>query len=460
MGLSASAGSTSIRALCLASLGLLFTAAAPTDATAQIATGAAAERSAILRIHGSNTVGAKLAPMLVAGLLEAKGFHSVRIAPAGRENEQRITAIDSQGAPVQALVAAHGTGTGFSGLKDGTADLAAASRPIKPAEAESLAALGNLRSAAAEQVIAIDGLAVIVHPGNKVGSLSVEQVARLFAGEITNWRELGGNDQPIELHARDDQSGTYDTFKELVLAGQGKVLAATARRYESNDALSQTVSSRPGAIGFVGLASVGTSKALSITDGGSQPMPPSTALVATEDYPLSRRLFLYANPTSQSQWTLDFLNFVHSPDGQAIVEKSGYVAQAISPITLPVQTSMPEAYQRLAGEAQRLTVNFRFEEGSAQLDNKAQRDITRLIDYLNAHEKRMNSAVLVGFGDAGNDAARTALLSKLRAMAVRRELAKGGILVKDINGLGGELPVASNSAAGRVKNRRVEVWLY
>jgi len=239
--------------------------------------------------------------MLVAGLLEAKGFHSVRIAPAGRENEQRITAIDSQGAPVQALVAAHGTGTGFSGLKDGTADLAAASRPIKPAEAESLAALGNLRSAAAEQVIAIDGLAVIVHPGNKVGSLSVEQVARLFAGEITNWRELGGNDQPIELHARDDQSGTYDTFKELVLAGQGKVLAATARRYESNDALSQTVSSRPGAIGFVGLASVGTSKALSITDGGSQPMPPSTALVATEDYPLSRRLFLYANPTSQSQ---------------------------------------------------------------------------------------------------------------------------------------------------------------
>jgi len=151
---------------------------------------------------------------------------------------------------------------------------------------------------------------------------------------------------------------------------------------------------------------------------------------------------------------------VHSPDGQAIVEKSGYVAQAISPITLPVQTSMPEAYQRLAGEAQRLTVNFRFEEGSAQLDNKAQRDITRLIDYLNAHDKRMNSAVLVGFGDAGNDAARTALLSKLRAMAVRRELAKGGILVKDINGLGGELPVSSNSAAGRVKNRRVEVWLY
>ncbi len=453
MGFRASASSRRIRALRLASLGLLFLMASPLY-------GAAAESATVLRIQGSNTVGAKLAPMLVAGLFESKGFRSVKMVPAGQENEQRITAIDTQGIPLQAIVAAHGTGTGFAGLNDSSADLAAASRPIKQAEAESLAALGNMRSAAAEQVIAIDGLAIIVHPGNRIGALSVEQVARLFSGEVRNWRELGGEDRAVELHARDDQSGTYDTFKELVLAGQGKSLASTARRYETNDALSQTVSARPGAIGFVGLASVGISKSLSITDGDSQPMPPSTALVATEDYPLSRRLFLYANPNSQSQWTRDFLAFVHSADGQAIVEKSGYVAQNILPITLPVQTSMPEPYQRLANEAQRLTVNFRFEEGSAQLDNKAQRDTARLIDYLNDNGKRMNAAVLVGFGDAGNDAARTALLSKLRAMAVRRELAKGGILVREINGLGGELPVASNSAAGRIKNRRVEVWLY
>ncbi len=157
-----------------------------------------------------------------------------------------------------------------------------------------------MRSAESEQVIAIDGLAVIVNPANPVQSLSVEQVARLFAGEIVNWRELGGANAAVELHARDDQSGTYDTFKELVLGSQGKVLGSSAARYESNDALSQAVSTRPGAIGFVGLASVGQSKALAITDGDSQPMPPSTALVATEDYPLSRRLFLYADPKAQS----------------------------------------------------------------------------------------------------------------------------------------------------------------
>lgn len=414
----------------------------------------------ILRIHGSNTVGAKLAPMLVTGLFEAKGLQSVRIAPAGKENEQRVTALDERGKTIQALVAAHGSGTGFAGLKDRTADLAAASRPIKQSEAQSLAALGDMRSAESEQVIAIDGLAVIVHPDNPVQSLSVEQVARLFSGEIANWRELGGANAAVELHARDDQSGTYDTFKELVLGSQGKTLATNATRYESNDALSLAVSRRSGAIGFVGLASVGKSKALAITDGDSQPMPPTTALVATEDYPLSRRLFLYADPQKQSKWTREFLTFVHSPAGQAIVEKSGYVAQAIAPIRLPAQAAMPAAYQQLAREAQRLTVNFRFAEGSAQLDNKAQRDVQRLIDYLNSHDKQMNAAVLVGFGDARNDPARTALLSKLRAMAVRRELARGGILVKEINGLGDQLPVASNSEAGRIKNRRVEVWVY
>ncbi|HBS81451.1 MAG TPA: hypothetical protein DD989_22785, partial [Pseudomonas sp.] len=296
------------RALCLWVLGLLC--ASPLALGEPLA--APAANSPVLRIQGSNTVGAKLAPMLLAGFFEAQGLNSVRVSPAGKENEQRISAVDSSGKTYHALVAAHGTGTGFAGLKDGSSDLAAASRPIKNSEHASLASLGDLRSADAEQVIAIDGLAIIVSPDNPVSSLSVEQVASVFAGEIRNWKALGGKDVPVELHARDDQSGTYDTFKELVLGVQGKTLASDAVRYESNDQLSQIVSSRPGAIGFVGLASVGKARALAIADGDSQPMLPSKALVATEDYPLSRRLFFYANPVQQSQWTRTFLSFVHS----------------------------------------------------------------------------------------------------------------------------------------------------
>lgn len=416
--------------------------------------------SVVLRIQGSNTVGARLAPLLLAGLFESRGLRSVRIAPGDHANEQQVTGTWPDGRSVSAQVAAHGTGTGFLGLKDGNADLAAASRPIRQHEYEHLAGLGDLRSAEAEQVVAIDGLAIIVHPDNPVEALSVEQVARLFAGEIRNWRQLGGPDLRVEVHARDDQSGTYDTFRDLVLGSHGAALWEGAVRYESNDLLSERVSQTPGAIGFVSLASVGGARAVAIADGQAQPMLPTPAAVATEDYPLSRRLYFYASPRLQSQWTRDFLSFVHSPAGQAIVTQSGYVAQRILPVRQPVQPDMPVAYRTLASKAWRLTLNFRFAEGSARLDNKALRDVDRLVDYLNTNDKTMNAVVLVGFGDSRQDEVRGQLLSKLRAMAARRELVRHGILVADTLGLGAQLPVAADTALGRIRNRRVEVWVY
>ena len=107
------------------------------------------------------------------------------------------------------------------------------------------------------------------------------------------------------------------------------------------------------------------------------------------------------------------------------------------------------------------TAGFRFQEGSATLDNKAYRDLQRVMDYLKQHDKLRNKVVLVGFGDPKSDPERAALLSKLRAMAVRRELAKQGVLFREITGLGSELPVAANDQdSGRIRNRRVEVWVY
>jgi phosphate transport system substrate-binding protein len=122
---------------------------------------------------------------------------------------------------------------------------------------------------------------------------------------------------------------------------------------------------------------------------------------------------------------------------------------------------MPARYQALTREAQRLSVNFRFQQGSASLDNKALRDLPRLLDYLQQQNKLERKVVLVGFGDAKADVARAELLSKLRAMAVRRELSKAGVSFREIIGLGDELPVAANNADdGRIRNRRVEVWVY
>ncbi len=414
-----------------------------------------------LRIQGSNTIGANLGPALVKGWLEEQGLHGVHLANTGKDNEQRVLATTEQGRRVRVEVAAHGSSTGFAALKAGTADLAASSRPIKDAERVDLESLGDLKSPDAEQVIAIDGVAIILHPQNPLRQLSTEDLARVFSGEVQTWEELGGIGGAIHLYARDEKSGTWDTFKDLVLARHGKSLAVGAKRFESSEQLSDAVSQDRQGIGFIGLPYVRQAKAVAIVDGDSQAMPPLASLIATEDYPLSRRLFFYLPPTPQNPWANSLVRFAQSPAGQAIVAGNGFVAQTVQAMPVVPGPTMSPEYQALAKEAQRLSVNFRFEEGSASLDNKARQDVLRVLDYLRTQGKLDKQVTLVGFGDAKNDPARAALLSKLRAMAVRRELVKGGVVFRDIQGLGAQRPVAANTVdEGRIKNRRVEVWVY
>ncbi|WP_371228274.1 substrate-binding domain-containing protein [Pseudomonas sp. QE6] len=415
----------------------------------------------VLRVQGSNTIGAHLLPELVKGLLQSEGYADVSVQPGKAENELRVIGRSADGKEAIVDLAAHGSSTGFVALKDNSAELAAASRPIKDAEAAGLSASGNLRSAKAEHVIGIDGLAIIVNPANALDELTTDNLARIFSGEVKTWEELGGRGGAIHLYARDDNSGTFDTFKELVLAGHGKTLANGTQRFESSDQLSQQVSADPQGIGFVGLSSIRKAKTLRIADGDSQAMPPSTTLIATEDYPLSRRLFLYMKPEESNRWAHALLQFAQGDQGQALVSASGFVGQRVQAVKMTPRAGMPQAYQSLARDAQRLSVNFRFREGSATLDNKAQRDVERLLAYLQQNGKMNKQTVLVGFGDPKQDPARAELLSKLRAMAVRRELAKDGVMFREISGMGDALPVAANNDDdGRIKNRRVEVWVY
>ena len=414
-----------------------------------------------LRIQGSNTIGAALGPALVKGLMEYQGLQDVRAEPGAGVNEQRVVGKTRQGQTVTIEVAAHGSSTGFTALKNNRADLAAASRPIKDNELVDLDPLGDLKSPGAEHVIAIDGLAIIVNPRNPLSTLNTEQLAQIFNGEVSTWEALGGTGGAIHLYARDDQSGTFDTFRELVLSRRGQPLAPSAKRFESSEQLSDAVSQDPQGIGFIGLPSVRQAKAVAIVDGDSQPMLPLTSLIATEDYPLSRRLFFYLPPSSRNPWAKALVEFSQGSKGQAIVAANGFIAQQVQAIGVAPRPPMPDDYQAIARDAQRLTVNFRFDEGSASLDNKARQDVQRVVAYIRSHGKLNKQVTLVGFGDTKNDPQRAALLSKLRAMAVRRELVKSGVVLKDIRGFGAQMPVAANTAdEGRIKNRRVEVWVY
>lgn len=411
----------------------------------------------LFTIHGSNTIGARLAPALVKDYLLSKGAIDVVVIDLGN-NETRVEAMmKGQGSKVSVEIAAHGSGTGFQGLKSGTADIAAASRPAKRSEIEDLANFADLTDKHSEHIVGIDGLAIIINPNNPIDQLSIKQLGQIFSGEINNWSQLGGRVADIKLYSRDDRSGTWDSFKRMVL-GKEYSLSPNAKRFESNDELSDEVSNDIHGIGFVGLPSVRRAKLISISDGLSKALTPNTLNIATEDYALSRRLYFYTDDQPSNENVIDFITFVEGVLGQGTVADNGFVAQFVESIIPESYADLPQDFKQLTPSQHRLTVNFRFKQGSAQLDNRALRDIDRLAQFIETHPDK--KLVLIGFGDQKKSVERAQLLSKLRAMAVRRALVKLGIYPKHSLGYGEQLPVASNDRdSGRYKNRRVEVWL-
>lgn len=438
---------------------LLCSPALVNTAPLQLSDFSANESGLLFTIHGSNTVGARLAPNWVKDYLEAKGIVEVVILKTDIENEYRVIGTSKYDKTVYVDIAAHGSSTGFSSLLAGKGDIAMSSRSIKDQEVTSLAHLGRMRSFEAERVVAIDGLAIIVNKSNPVSTLTVDTIGKIFSGEITNWQKISGKNRPINLYARDDKSGTWDTFKSLVLQSDYK-LSARASRFESNDELSDRVAADDGGIGFVGLASVRQAKLLAVSDGDSRPLKPRPLYVATEDYPLSRRLYMYASPTQNNSYVSEFLSFAESDTGQNRVEEIGFIS--LKPVSVPAEADMsaPEDYLALVDKGERLSINFRFLEGSSQLDNKALRDVQRLVTYLKGVEGSGAHIQLIGFGDEKSSRNRELVLSRMRALAVKTALYKQGISSEPVVGFGSWLPVASNNDKGKIKNQRVEVWVY
>lgn len=411
----------------------------------------------VLRIRGSNTLGAELLPAMAEAFLKKEGAPSVRrieVAP----NEWRIEGVTARSLdPVAIEIQAHGSGTAFKALLDGTADIGAASRPIKTEEAQALSRYGDMGSPAIEHVVGLDGIAVIVNKSNPVRRLTREQIAKIFSGEIKDWVDVGGTPGPIHLFARDDKSGTYDTFQSLVL-GHAK-LDSQSQRLESSEELSDRVAADSFAIGFIGLPYVRDARAIAVSeDAATLPMLPTPFTVATEDYALARRLYLYAPPNPQRPYLQSFLEFALSDTGQHLVNQAGFVSQIVETARPPVLDSFPEEMRRLVTSAERLSLSIRFRSESDALDSKAQRDLDRLVDFL-AHRPGRR-IMLLGFADAQGDSARNLALSKQRAQEVERELMSRGIFPQVVKGFGAAAPLAGDaSPQNALRNRRVEIWM-
>ncbi len=204
-----------------------------------------------------------------------------------------------------------GSGSGITAVQEGTCDIGLSSRALK--DEEKAAGLK-------ETVLAYDGIAIIVHPDNPVSDLSLEQIAKLYTGEITNWKDVGGNDAQVVLIGREAASGTRDGFESITGT---KDKCQYRQELTSTGDVITAVSQNPDAIGYASMASIKDSvKALNV-DG----VTPSEDTVKDGSYKVQRPFVLVTvegkalSPVAQA-----FFDYATSPDAAAIIAKAGAVA--------------------------------------------------------------------------------------------------------------------------------------
>lgn len=284
------------------------------------------------------------AALLLAGMLSGCGKKEAQ-EPKDNGNQQKempggdfeIKGSDSEVNLVQALVEAFaeindkaafsvtggGSGTGIAALINKQTDIANSSRPMKESEVADAKAQGV---EPVPIVFAMDGLAVIVHEKNPVTQLTVEQVGKIFSGEITNWKEVGGADKPISLYGRQSNSGTYVYFMDRVVKGD---YSQAMQNMNGNSQIAEGVRADETGIGYVALGYVQGAagiKALLLaeTEAGPFVSPTETDKVKNGEYALTRPLYQYLNGVPAGALRM-YIEFELSAEGQALVEKEGFL---------------------------------------------------------------------------------------------------------------------------------------
>jgi phosphate transport system substrate-binding protein len=436
-------------------------------------------------IHGSNTIGARLMPALVEAYAASVGANALTLAGSQPE-EVELKLQTKTGATFATVgIQSHGSGTAVPSLISGKALVGMLSRYIEDKEVEALKAAGiaDVRATPNEHVLALDGVLVLVSPGNSLNALSMEQLAGIFSGTITDWAALGREPGRIQVYARDGKSGTFDTFNSLVLKPRKAALAPDARRFESSEELSDSVARDPNGIGFAGFAYLRNAKALAVINDCGIAHEPSAFNVKTEQYPLSRRLYLYTNAVPKGSVAEKIVEFALSPAAQEIIRAHGFIDQNIdlsdqNDQVLRLADGLvaldagvdPLALKELASNLKysaRLSTTLQFQLASTRLDSKAMADVGRIAGFIETLAKSSpgKAVTLAGFTDSVGDFAANRALSRARAEQAKGELlrALGPGIQKSLliaRGYGKLLPTNCNTTKeGRNRNRRVEVWV-
>ena len=260
--------------------------------------------------------GAAVASLLAAGDASAAGNKlvldgSTTVGPIAKA----FAAYFTRKYHVEVTVSESGSGNGAKSLINKTCDIADMSRPMKDNELAAARANG-VRPV--ENIVALDGIAVIVHPANRVNALTRDQIRDIYAGRITNWSRVGGPNAAIVMIQRESNSGTQDSFKELVM--KEEPVAPNAETQASNGAIKSRVASTPTAIGFIGHGFVDRSVKPVAVDG----VRPTVLNIRSGKYPISRPLFMYTNGQPVGN-VKKFIDIPKTPEGKKIISETGFV---------------------------------------------------------------------------------------------------------------------------------------
>lgn len=440
--------------------------------------------TADVKLAGSDTVGLGLLPLLMTGYASFLNAEA-SVTNTEREGEVLANFVGDEGFGDEIgsyLVTSTSSSDAFSSLLENTAQIGMSSRRIRPAEARELrdAGAGNMVSPQQEHVIAVDSLVVITHPGNPMEQLTIEDLGRIYAGEVVNWSDVGGPNLPITVINRQEGSGTRSVFESRVYPG-GDVASGEGQEVASdNNEMAAMVNGNEGAIGFVGYAFQRGAKALSLINECGIPTTPDAFSSKTEEYTLQRRLYLYNRGDNLEANADAFIQFSTSKDADGVIAKSGFIDLGIDRRQQPLDgvrarlliENTTDAFEagvmremlEIMPEYDRLSTTFRFKQGSSRLDEKGLTDMERLIDFL---EREPEGTVinLVGFTDSVGafEANRNLSVDRAREVAFElQNLAEGRLdnVTIEVSGFGEMAPTACNtSQSGQAINRRVEVWL-
>ncbi|MBR9761955.1 MAG: solute-binding protein [Rhodobacteraceae bacterium] len=437
-----------------------------------------------ITISGAETVGEILMPALVEGFALRVGLGVQREELAAGEVLYTLSEPATNRVAGEFTIHSHTTDRGFAELIDAGADLVMALREVRPEElaAAREAGLGDLTQKGRARVLALDALVPIVAPGNPVQSITMPQLAGVFAGQIDNWQDLGGPDAPIVPHLRRLDSGLGQVVQDRLLNPVGAQIAEGAVQHDSDEGLLQAVLSDPFAIGLSSASEVGSAAGLALSGQCGFTLQATRRNAKTEDYPMTAPVFLYQPALRLPKLAREFLAYTRDPQAQYVIRRAGFVDQLPEEVAIDDQgdrfanaiaqaggeTPLPELQRMVTtlSGMKRLTTSFRFRAGATRMDAQSMSNVRMLARALESGQYDGRRMLLVGFSDGDGGAEANRRISAERAETVRRAVLAAAETLDlsridlGTDAFGEAMPMAcDDSEWGRQVNRRVEVWL-